>query len=205
MNQDSLRKILSAGEVDVWSCSEDTSTEEMIREAAYYNWLNAGQPTGRDQEFWNEAERQIVGFTVGEMEEAEREHQKELQDLERQKYFGPLQRAGTHFKQAIFVDMIADANGNLIPMALIDEAMEMIRTHPVEVKVGHRLIGHTIPEGFGFSPAPGRIRIGLKARITGEESFSYHGDEHEVALAFEMKDGKPVPGAFTATIVKKNR
>lgn len=212
MNQDALRKIIAAGEVDMWSCAEDSSTEEMIREAAYYNWLNAGQPTGRDQEFWNEAERQIVGFTVDEMLEAEREHQAELRELEQQKYFSHIQRTGSPFTplgnphtiQAVVADGFPDANGNFIPMKLIKEAMEKLQTHPVEVKVGHRLIGHTIPSSCRSLASPGRIQIGMKARITGEEPFSY-GDDNEVALAFEMKDGQPVPGSFTAAIVKKNR
>lgn len=29
---------------------------ETIATEAYYHWLNAGQPTGRDQEFWLTAE-----------------------------------------------------------------------------------------------------------------------------------------------------
>lgn len=40
--------------------------ERWIPEAAYFNWINAGQPSGRDEEFWYEAERQIVGFTAEE-------------------------------------------------------------------------------------------------------------------------------------------
>ena len=43
--------------------------ERWIPEAAYFNWINAGMPTGRDEEFWYEAERQIVGGTVEEFAE----------------------------------------------------------------------------------------------------------------------------------------
>lgn len=34
-------------------------TDEMIREAAYYLWENAGKPTGNGVEFWNKACAQI--------------------------------------------------------------------------------------------------------------------------------------------------
>lgn len=30
-----------------------------IATAAYYQWVNAGCPTGRDQEFWLKAEREL--------------------------------------------------------------------------------------------------------------------------------------------------
>src|SRR5512137_745053 len=32
---------------------------EVVAEAAYYHWLKAGQPSGRDQEFWLKAEAQL--------------------------------------------------------------------------------------------------------------------------------------------------
>jgi hypothetical protein len=37
---------------------ENESPEETIRVAAYYKWLDAGRPDGRDVDFWCEAERE---------------------------------------------------------------------------------------------------------------------------------------------------
>ena len=33
---------------------------------AYYKWLNAGQPNGKDKEFWLEAEKEIIKTIVSE-------------------------------------------------------------------------------------------------------------------------------------------
>ena len=38
-----------------------TLNENLIREAAYYNWQNAGCPFGQDENFWNMAIEQIYG------------------------------------------------------------------------------------------------------------------------------------------------
>lgn len=35
--------------------------ENYIREAAYYNWQNAGCPSGKDEYFWNMAVSQLYG------------------------------------------------------------------------------------------------------------------------------------------------
>ena len=35
--------------------------ETYIREAAYYNWQNAGCPSGQDEYFWNQAICQLYG------------------------------------------------------------------------------------------------------------------------------------------------
>ena len=35
--------------------------ENNIREAAYYNWQNAGCPSGKDEYFWNMAVKQLYG------------------------------------------------------------------------------------------------------------------------------------------------
>ncbi len=35
--------------------------EENIRVAAYYNWKNAGCPSGNDEYFWNQAINQLYG------------------------------------------------------------------------------------------------------------------------------------------------
>jgi len=43
--------------------------EADVRQAAYFNWLNAGCPEGRDEEFWLEAERQTFGYTSDEFYE----------------------------------------------------------------------------------------------------------------------------------------
>ena len=34
-------------------------TPEAIATAAYYHWINAGKPAGRDQEFWLKAETEL--------------------------------------------------------------------------------------------------------------------------------------------------
>lgn len=51
------------GEV-IEECAWDVAA--MVREAAYFNWLNAGKPEGRDDEFWYAAERQEIGGTAEE-------------------------------------------------------------------------------------------------------------------------------------------
>lgn len=38
--------------------------EDQIRNLAYYKWLDAGQPNGRDIEFWTEAEKEYLGFSA---------------------------------------------------------------------------------------------------------------------------------------------
>ena len=35
--------------------------EENVRLAAYYNWQNAGCPSGKDEYFWNQAINQLYG------------------------------------------------------------------------------------------------------------------------------------------------
>lgn len=35
--------------------------EDNIRLAAYYNWKNAGCPSGKDEYFWNQAINQLYG------------------------------------------------------------------------------------------------------------------------------------------------
>lgn len=37
--------------------------ENYVKEAAYYNWMNAGCPAGNDEYFWNMAINQIYGST----------------------------------------------------------------------------------------------------------------------------------------------
>ena len=34
-------------------------SHDVVAEAAYYHWLKAGQPSGRDHEFWLQAEGQL--------------------------------------------------------------------------------------------------------------------------------------------------
>lgn len=41
-----------------------------LYDAAYFNWLNAGSPEGRNLEFWIAAERQIFGCTQNEYYES---------------------------------------------------------------------------------------------------------------------------------------
>lgn len=38
-----------------------TYNENYIKEAAYYNWQNAGCPSGKDEYFWNMAISQLYG------------------------------------------------------------------------------------------------------------------------------------------------
>lgn len=45
---------------NIWRI-EMTFNENLIREAAYYNWQNAGCPFGQDEKFWNMAIEQIYG------------------------------------------------------------------------------------------------------------------------------------------------
>ena len=40
--------------------------EAKIRERAYEIWERQGRPEGREQEFWDQAEREIVGENEGE-------------------------------------------------------------------------------------------------------------------------------------------
>ena len=35
--------------------------ENYVKEAAYYNWQNAGCPSGQDEYFWNMAMNQLYG------------------------------------------------------------------------------------------------------------------------------------------------
>lgn len=44
-----------------------TFNENLIREAAYYNWQNAGCPFGQDEKFWNMAIEQIYGSKAASM------------------------------------------------------------------------------------------------------------------------------------------
>ena len=44
-----------------------TFNENLIREAAYYNWQNAGCPCGQDEKFWNMAIEQIYGSKAASM------------------------------------------------------------------------------------------------------------------------------------------
>lgn len=41
--------------------------KKQINQAAYFNWINAGCPWGRAEEFWYMAERQINGGTEEEL------------------------------------------------------------------------------------------------------------------------------------------
>ncbi len=41
--------------------SNKNYNENYIREAAYYNWQNAGCPSGQDEYFWNQAVNQLYG------------------------------------------------------------------------------------------------------------------------------------------------
>ena len=38
-----------------------------VAEAAYFLWEKAERPEGKDLDFWLEGERQIMGFTAGEI------------------------------------------------------------------------------------------------------------------------------------------
>lgn len=42
-----------------------TVTQHDIATAAYYHWLKAGQPGGRDLEFWVKAEMELKGTAAG--------------------------------------------------------------------------------------------------------------------------------------------
>lgn len=38
-----------------------------LEENAYYRWLNAGQPEGKEIEFWREAEQEVLGQEICEV------------------------------------------------------------------------------------------------------------------------------------------
>lgn len=37
--------------------------QDIVRERAYYKWVNAGKPLGRDTEFWFAAEKEVLSAT----------------------------------------------------------------------------------------------------------------------------------------------
>ena len=41
------------------SQTQQSAPRSAIAEAAYYQWLQAGKPSGRDQEFWFTAEKRV--------------------------------------------------------------------------------------------------------------------------------------------------
>lgn len=43
-----------------WNIYKDITTEQHIRERAYFKWLEAGCPDGREDEFWLSAERELL-------------------------------------------------------------------------------------------------------------------------------------------------
>lgn len=43
-----------------WNIYQDATLEQHIRERAYFMWLEAGCPDGRDDEFWLSAERELL-------------------------------------------------------------------------------------------------------------------------------------------------
>lgn len=45
------------------------NTNKELHEIAYFLWERAGKPEGRDLEFWCDAEREMFGYTCGEMDE----------------------------------------------------------------------------------------------------------------------------------------
>lgn len=49
------------------------STDDYVRTAAYYLWEKAGKPSGRDQEFWLQAQHDLFGDPYAALEECERE------------------------------------------------------------------------------------------------------------------------------------
>lgn len=51
--------------------------EKELNESAYFKWLEAGCPEGRDIEFWCAAERDMFGYTANEMDEAYRDAEKD--------------------------------------------------------------------------------------------------------------------------------
>lgn len=57
--------------IDYTNISEYNSfpVEKELNESAYFKWLEAGCPEGRDIEFWCAAEREMFGYTGGEMDE----------------------------------------------------------------------------------------------------------------------------------------
>jgi hypothetical protein len=43
----------------------EANTQEQIRVAAYYKWLQAGKPAGNDLDFWRDAEREHMAAQSG--------------------------------------------------------------------------------------------------------------------------------------------
>lgn len=46
--------------------TQQTQTDDHIRDAAYFLWLKDGQPEGRDQEHWLAAQAELTVETVAE-------------------------------------------------------------------------------------------------------------------------------------------
>ena len=47
-------------------CQSDNRVQQDLQELAYFRWLHAGKPEGRDIEFWCAAEREMFGMTSNE-------------------------------------------------------------------------------------------------------------------------------------------
>jgi len=55
---------MNIAEMELCECKNNVQQE--LQELAYFKWLNAGKPEGRDIEFWCDAEREMFGMTADE-------------------------------------------------------------------------------------------------------------------------------------------
>lgn len=57
-----------------------SNVDRDLHEMAYFHWINAGKPEGRDLEFWHDAEREMFGWTMEEMAKEYDEYNRQMEN-----------------------------------------------------------------------------------------------------------------------------